>query len=94
MWGWIEKAIYTLGWVLGIAAFFNAEKLRKRLNRTQDVLEEKGITNRYELFTDEKIRNIVLKHRGDKPLPEIMESFEQEMKDFTDNEKVNVNRNK
>lgn len=56
----------TLLWIMafgGIAAFFNAEKLRKRLNRMQDVLEEKGVTNRFELVYDEKLREQLLRKK-------------------------------
>ena len=80
MWDWIQNAIILFGAALGIAAYFNADKLRKRLNRMQDVLEEKKITNRFELIPDEKTRELILKHSGggDKSLSEMVKSYKEE----------------
>ncbi len=91
MWDIIFKIFLAFGAACGIAAYFNAERLRKRLNRTQDVLEEKGVTNRFELIADDKTRNLLLKNRGDRPLSEIVNNLKSRMIDESSDDEKNKN---
>ena len=58
-----DKFLIGMAVISGVMAFANTLWLTHRLNRLSDVLEEKGIANRYELLLDEKIREIILKKR-------------------------------
>ncbi len=46
----MSEFITTLALILGVAAFINSEKLRKRLNLTQDILIKNNLIKRNDLI--------------------------------------------
>lgn len=60
----MEDFLIAMGIFIGIAAFANAERLRKRLNRTQDILIEKQVAESLDFIYDEKLREQIKKSQA------------------------------